>query len=155
MKNQEFKKFLFKSAVMTMACDGNIAEEEISEIKNMVFNEIYFMGFDYEDQLKDGIDNIKVNGKVAINQYLQELNSIELNEHQEILLVEVILKIIEADNEIQTSEIKFLQLVKSKLKTDEQTLIIKFPKQIDYLIDFNNYGLSDIFTEEIEINKLL
>lgn len=155
MKNQEFKKFLFKSAVMTMACDGNIAEEEISEIKNMVFNEIYFMGFDYEDLLKDGIEDIKVNGKVAINQYLQELNSIELNEHQEILLVEVILKIIEADNEIQTSEIKFLQLVKSKLKTDEQTLIIKFPKQIDYLIDFNNYGLSDVFTEEIEINKLL
>lgn len=149
MKNQEFKKFLFKSAVMTMACDGNIAEEEISEIKNMVFNEIYFMGFDYEDQLKDGIDDIKVNGKVAINQYLQELNSIELNEHQEILLVEVILKIIEADNEIQTSEIKFLQLVKSKLKTEEQTLIIKFPKQIDYLIDFNNYGLSDVFTYEI------
>lgn len=155
MKNQEFKKFLFKSAVMTMACDGNIAEEEISEIKNMVFNEIYFMGFDYEDLLKDGIEDIKVNGKVAINQYLQELNSIELNEHQEILLVEVILKIIEADNEIQTSEIKFLQLVKSKLKTEEQTLIIKFPKQIDYLIDFNNYGLSDVFTEEIEINKLL
>ena len=149
MKNQEFKKFLFKSAVMTMACDGNIAEEEISEIKNMVFNEIYFMGFDYEDQLKDGIDDIKVNGKVAINQYLQELNSIELNEHQEILLVEVILKIIEADNEIQTSEIKFLQLVKSKLKIEEQTLIIKFPKQIDYLIDFNNYGLSDVFTYEI------
>lgn len=149
MKNQEFKKFLFKSAVMTMACDGNIAEEEISEIKNMVFNEIYFMGFDHEDQLKDGIDDIKVNGKVAINQYLQELNSIELNEHQEILLVEVILKIIEADNEIQTSEIKFLQLVKSKLKIEEQTLIIKFPKQIDYLIDFNNYGLSDVFTYEI------
>jgi uncharacterized tellurite resistance protein B-like protein len=155
MKNQEFKKFLFKSAVMTMACDGNIAEEEISEIKNMVFNEIYFMGFDYEDLLKDEIEDIKVNGKVTINQYLQELNSIELNEHQEILLVEVILKIIEADNEIQTSEIKFLQLVKSKLKTDEQTLIIKFPKQIDYLIDFNNYGLSDIFTEEIDIKKLL
>lgn len=149
MKNQEFKKFLFKSAVMTMACDGNIAEEEISEIKNMVFNEIYFMGFDYEDLLKDEIEDIKVNGKVTINQYLQELNSIELNEHQEILLVEVILKIIEADNEIQTSELKFLQLVKSKLKIEEQTLIIKFPKQIDYLIDFNNYGLSDVFTYEI------
>lgn len=153
MKNQEFKKFLFKSAVTTMACDGDIAEEEIELIKNMVLNEIYFMGFNYQSPLKDEIKNIKINGKVAINQYLQELSIIELNEHQEILLVEVILKIIEADTKIQTSEIKFLQMVKSKLKTDEQVLIIKFPKQIDYLMDFNNYGLHDEFTDENYLNE--
>jgi hypothetical protein len=46
MKNSEFKDFLFKSAVIAMACDGNIAEEEIAEIKNIVSNEIYFMGYD-------------------------------------------------------------------------------------------------------------
>jgi hypothetical protein len=33
MKNSEFKDFLFKSAVIAMACDGDIAEEEINEIK--------------------------------------------------------------------------------------------------------------------------
>ena len=44
MKNQEFKNFLFKSAVMAMACDGDIAETEIEEIKSIVANEIYFMG---------------------------------------------------------------------------------------------------------------
>jgi len=153
MKNQEFKKFLFRSAVMTMACDGHIADEEVSEIENMVLNEIYFMGLDYEDLLKDGLDNIKIKGKLAINQYLQELNSIELNEHQEILIIEVILKIIEADSKIQTAEIKFLQLVKSKLKIEEQILIVKFPRQIDYLIDFNNYGFNDVFMEEIELSK--
>ena len=35
MKNIEFKPFLFKSAVMAMACDGDIAEEEITEIKKI------------------------------------------------------------------------------------------------------------------------
>ena len=86
MKNQDFKEFLFKSAVMAMACDGDIADTEIAEIKNIVANEIYFMGYDFEDPLKNNIDNIKANGKGAINQFLQEIETNNLNEHQEILL---------------------------------------------------------------------
>ena len=151
MKNTDFKTFLFKSAVMAMACDGDIAEEEINEIKNIVANEIYFMGYDFEEPLKSNIENIKVNGKNAINQYLQEIVTNDLNEHQEILLVEVLLRMIQADTKVEESELKFLQMAKSKLKTDEQTLIVKFPHQIDYLMDFNNYGQNEEFTTEISI----
>jgi uncharacterized tellurite resistance protein B-like protein len=150
MKNQEYKNFLFKSAVMAMACDGDIAETEILEIKSIVANEIYFMGYDFEEPLQNNIHNIKSNGKGTINQYLQEIENNNLNEHQEILLIEVLLRIIEADNHIQTSELKFLQMVKSKLKVDEQTLIVKFPKQIEHLLDFHNYGLFQEFTDELK-----
>lgn len=151
MKNIDFKNFLFKSAVIAMACDGDIAETEIEEIKTIVANEIYFMGYDFEEPLKNTISYIKVNGKGAINQYLQDIITNNLNEHQEILLIEVILRMIGADEKVEESEIKFLQMVKSKLKTDEETLIVKFPNHIDYLMDFNNYGLSTEFTEEIII----
>ncbi len=150
MKNQDFKDFLFKSAVMAMACDGNIAETEIEEIKAIVANEIYFMGYDFREPLKSNITNIKLNGKRAVNQYLQEIGTSGLNEHQEVLLIEVLLRIIEADNDVQQSELKFLQMAKAKLKIDEQTLIVKFPKQIDYLLDFHNYGLHQEFTDEIK-----
>lgn len=152
MKNQEFKDFLFRSAVIAMACDGDIAEKEIEEIKTIVDNEIYFMGYDFEEALNDNIEKIRGNGKSEINSYLQEIESNHLNEHQEILLIEVLLRIIESDDEVQENELKFLQMVKSKLKADEQTLIVKFPKHIDYLLDFNNYGLNKEFTEEINFN---
>ena len=152
MRNQDFKDFLFKSAVMAMACDGNISETEIEEIKNIVANEIYFLGYDFEAPLKNNIDNIKANGKEAINQYLQEIEKNNLNEHQEVLLIEVLLRIIEADKDIQTSELKFLQMAKAKLNIDEQTLIVKFPKQIDYLLDFNNYGLHQEFSDELKFD---
>lgn len=151
MKNTDFKDFLFKSAVMAMACDGDISDEEVNEIKTIVANELYFMGYDFEEPLKNNIENIKANGKGAINQYLQEIVSNDLNEHQEILLIEVILRMIQADDKVEESEIKFLQMAKSKLKTDEETLIVKFPNQIDYLMDFNNYGLHEEFTNEISI----
>lgn len=136
---------------MAMACDGDIADEEVNEIKQIVANEIYFMGYDFEEPLKSNIEYIKLNGKNAINQYLQEIATNELNENQEILLVEVLLKMIQADAKVEESELKFLQMAKSKLKTDEQTLIVKFPHQIEYLMDFNNYGLHEEFTNEISI----
>lgn len=145
MKNQDFKSFLFKSAVMAMASDGDIAEAEIEEIKNIVTNEIYFMGYTFEEPLKHNIDSIKANGKNAINHYLKEIETNGLNEHQEILLIEVLLRIIEADKDVQQVELKFLQMVKVRLKLDEQTLIVKFPNHINHLIDLNNYGLTNNF----------
>lgn len=151
MKNSEFKDFLFKSAVIAMACDGDIAEEEINEIKNIVSNEIYFMGYDFEVQLQKNIEAIKINGKNAVNLFLQEIANNDLNEHQELLLIEVLLKIIQADTKVEENELRFLHLAKSKLKTDEQTLIVKFPHQIDYLIDFNNFGLHEEFTNDIKL----
>lgn len=151
MKNSEFKDFLFKSAVIAMACDGDIAEEEINEIKTIVANEIYFMGYEFEEPLQKNIEAIKINGKNAVNQFLQEITNNDLNEHQELLLIEVLLKIIQADTKVEENELRFLHLAKSKLKTDEQTLIVKFPHQIDYLIDFNNYGLQEEFTTDIKL----
>ncbi len=108
------------------------------------------MGYDFEEPLKNNIDNIKANRKDAINQYLQEIGTNNLTEHQEILLIEVLLRIIEADNVVQTTELKFLQMAKAKLKVDEQTLIVKFPKQINYLLDFHNYGLNQNFADELK-----
>src|SRR5690606_23958133 len=118
-KAEEFQKFLFQSAVTMMACDGSIEEKEINEIKNIVENEIYFIGYDYEQPLRDNIDYIKTDANRAINQYLNNLSSISLSEKQELLLIEVLLRIIESDKRVEKNEVKFLQMIKSKLKTNE------------------------------------
>jgi len=152
MKTIDFQSFLLKSAIAVMACDGSIDNEEITEIKEMVSNEIYFMGFDYEKPFETNLNYIKSNGKKAINEYLSELSSLSLNDKQELRLIEVLIGTIESDNKVENNEIKFLQLVKSKLSVSEETIISQFPKQMNYLIDFNNYGLSEEFTEEIEFS---
>ena len=150
MKTEAFQNLLLKSAISVMACDGSIDESEIVEIKNMADNEIYFMGYDIEEPFETILNYIKQNGKKAINQYLNELDQLNLNEKQELLLIEVLIRTIESDNKIEDSEIKFLQMVKSKLGVSEETIIIQFPKQMKYLIDFQNYGLLEEFTDEIE-----
>jgi uncharacterized tellurite resistance protein B-like protein len=149
MRTDKFQPFLLKSAITMMACDGDIDKDEVAEIKNMAENEIYFLGFDIEEPLTMGIDYIKSNGKSAVNEYLDELTKAHLNNQQELLLIEVILRTIMADSKVEDNEVKFLQLVITKLSIDQETLIMNFPKHINLLIDFNNYGLHEEFTEEI------
>lgn len=149
MKNQEFKLFLFRSAVITMACDGDISDSEIEKIKDLAHNEIFFLDLDYEDLLHKYIIEIKQTGKIVINNYLTELASSQLSPRQESQLIELILIVINADNKAEENELKFLHLVTSKLKLDQETLIIQFPQNIDQLMDFKNYGINNEFTDDI------
>jgi len=150
MKTEAFQDLLLKSAVSVVACDGNIDETEISEIRNMAENEIYFMGYDFEEPLANNLKYLKEKGASAINEYLKEVSNANLNDNQELLLIEVLIRAIESDEKVEPNEIKFLQMVKSKLKTSEETIITKFPKQMNYLIDFHNYGLHEEFTDELK-----
>ena len=153
MKTDVFQSLLLKAAVSAIACDGSIDATEINEFKNIAENEIYFMGFDYEDLLDVSLQQIKSKGAEAINDFLNELSSSSLNENQELLLIEVLIRVIESDEKIEPNEVKFLQMVKAKLKTNEETIITKFPKQINYLIDFHNYGLHEEFTEQLNFEE--
>jgi len=150
MKTEVFQELLLRSAISAVACDGSIDEAEILEIKNMAENEIYFMGYDFEKPLANNLNYIKEKGVTAINEYLNEVATANLNENQELLLIEVLIRAIESDERVESNEIKFLQMVKSKLKISEETIITKFPKQMDYLIDIHNYGLHQKFSDELK-----
>jgi uncharacterized tellurite resistance protein B-like protein len=152
MKTEAFQNLLLKSAVSVIACDGSIDEKEILEIRSMAENEIYFMGYDFEESLETNLQTIKDKGKTAINDYFKELASADLNDNQELVLIEVLIRAIESDQKVEPNEVKFIQMVKSKLKTSEETIITKFPKQINYLIDFHNYGLHEEFTDELKFD---
>ena len=151
MKTNDFQKLLFQSAVSVMAIDGEIHDKEIEEIKSIVKSTAYFLDFEFEKELENNIINIKQKGKEAINQYLITLSDSQLNEKQEVILIEVLLRIMEADEKFEDNEVKFLHMVKSKLKTTEEVLVMKFPKQIDHLIDFNNYGSFSSFESDLTI----
>jgi uncharacterized tellurite resistance protein B-like protein len=152
MKSAEFQKFLFRSAVTTIAVDGEIHNSEIEEIKSIVNSTAYFLDFEYEQVLKEIITDISLKGKEAVNEYLITLSESDLSEQQKIILLEVVLRMIEADKGVHPNEIQFLHLVKAKIKLSEELIFIKFPKQIDYLLEKNDYGENDIFDAELKFN---
>ena len=134
MKQNEFKKLLFKSAVCVMACDGEIHDDEIKEIEIISNKTQYFKALDCNSELKTILDDIKDNGRKVIFNYLDSLSTLDLNTVQELLLLEVIMRIISADKKVDENEVRFLKLVKAKLKVHDELIKERFGV-VDYLFD--------------------
>lgn len=140
MKNKDFKKVLFKGAFSVMACDGDVAESEVVEMKEMLSNSPYFDGLDHETEIKIAFDDIKANGTKSIENFFNLLKSSDLSERQEFQLVEVLARMVEADGKVEDSELFFMHKIKSSLRqlTDEK-IIRYFPRHIDLLLDLGRF----------------
>jgi len=123
-----FKKLLFKSAFCCMACDGHIDQKEIEEIKKMDTNTTYFGDIDLSSELEELISDLSKNGKKVVNDLFEELRKIELNPVQELLILEVVLRIIYADENIDENEVKFLKFLRGKLEVYDQFIVDRFGK---------------------------
>jgi uncharacterized tellurite resistance protein B-like protein len=152
MKNTEFKKILFKGVFSVMACDGEVSEAEVVELKEMLANSPYFDGLDHDAEMKAAFKDVVANGTQSVNNFFSLLKSIELSERQEFQLVEVLVKMVVADGKIDDNELFFMHNIKSSLKllTDAK-IIINFPRHIDLLMDLGrfeshsiNHNLSEI-----------
>jgi uncharacterized tellurite resistance protein B-like protein len=135
-----------------MAADGEIHEKEITELKSFVSESAYFLDFDFEPALKENLSSVRSHGKDSINGLLKDLTLFDLNKHQQLILVEVLFRIMDADHKIEENEIVLFQKIKTKLNIPDEELILKFPKRADTIIDFKGYGKDEYFDLDININ---
>jgi len=126
MEKNEFKKILFKVAFCAMACDGKIQKEEIEELKIMDKNTSYFAEIDLSDELKQLVNDFKNKGTKVIEELFELLRETKLNPIQELLVLEVALRIINADNKHDENEVKFINFLRSKLKLHDETINDRF-----------------------------
>ncbi|MCC5945685.1 MAG: TerB family tellurite resistance protein [Bernardetiaceae bacterium] len=157
MKPIEFKKILFKGAFTVAACDGDIDETEIAALKEMMQHSLYFEGLDYDVEIHNAFRDIKTNGEKAVQGFFASLQNMTLTELQEFQLLEVLIKLIEADGHIAENELHFLYNVKISLKhVTEAKIVSKLPKSLNLLLQtsqFANYSLN-LDTESIKLSDL-
>jgi uncharacterized tellurite resistance protein B-like protein len=135
MKPKDFKKILFKGAFIVAACDGAIDETEVTALKKMMQYSLYFDGLDYESEIEIALDEVKKDAQEMIQKYIALVEESELLERQEFQLVEVLIKIIEADGVIDDNELDFLHQIKKRLKSiTNEKIISKFPNHINLLL---------------------
>ena len=132
------KKMLFKVAFCAMAADGRIDDREIEEMQIMDKNTSYFADIDLSNELKNLLADFEKKGKKIIQELFDELKNINLTIIQELLILEIALRIISADDDIDENEVKYVKLLRSKLKVHDETIKDRFGI-IDYLIN-NNYA---------------
>ncbi len=138
MDNKSFRELLFKVAFCSMACDGHIDDREIEELKKMDKKASFFQAINLSDALDQLVKDFDQKGTKVIEELFTFLRETDLNPVQELLVLEVALRIINADSKYDENEIKFIHLLRSKLTLHDSTIHDRFGK-VD-ILSTNEYS---------------
>lgn len=130
----ETKELYLKTLFCCCACDGEIAQKEISLIKEIINTTSMLKEMDVESCLNSYVEKINQHGKAFLNDYLDELSNLRLTEEEQITLVELAINMIEADNQVVYSEIKFFKKIRSYLSITDEYILNRLPDKGDYLL---------------------
>ncbi len=129
---EEFNKVLLLTSVCCMACDGEIAKEEVSTLKKLSEEQHLFEKDDLNGVLPIIMDSLTKYGYEFVKSYLDLLGNADFSDIQALQILDVAAKTIYADNKIEYDEIKFFKSIRRNLKvTDEQIL-----SQVDGVEDY-------------------
>lgn len=103
------EELYLKTIFCCIACDGDIATEEVDMVKDLCAKDNIFHDVDSEKYLNSWITEINEQGGMFLQSYLKELISVDLNETEQLLIVSLAIKAIEADNRIEYTEVKFFK----------------------------------------------
>lgn len=137
----ETKELYLKTLFCCSACDGEIAQEEVSLVKQLSLNDSSFEGLDVENILNSYVERINNQGSIFLKDYLNEVDNATLSDDEQVKLIEFAIKMIEADNQILYSEVKFFKKIRNRLDISDESILTKLPNTEDYL-------LPDIMVEE-------
>lgn len=133
MEQIEFKKLLLESALFLMSCDGEIAEVEVNELNEIANKTTYFAGIDLKKELTNLLPQFKTTNKVALQNFYRTLRSKDLSIVQELLLLEINLRLTYSDKKLHESEIEFIKALRGMCNVPDDVLIERFGK-LDFLM---------------------
>lgn len=132
--NMISQDLLFKTAFCCMACDGDIASDEIDLLREFVGKEDSFKGYDVQGALNQCIVDINDRGASYLGSYLKDVAGADLDDESALKLVTLAIQMIEADNKVEYSEIRFFKKIRNELKISDDKLFEAFPDKEDYFL---------------------
>lgn len=162
MVELSFEELLLDTAFYTMACDGDIADEEVEAIRSMSAETDIFNDLEVEVLLNKKIRQLNKFGELVIRRFLRITNKRDFTESQKNSLLKVAIDIIFSDNEVEYNEIRFFRHLKSNIAaSDKQVLAINenatelLGEEISYT-DLADSSKSQFFSEgdRIEFDEI-
>lgn len=142
------QELYLKTMFCCMACDGNIATEEIAMVKAIATQTSLFEELDTESILNTYVAAINQNGMLFLRNYLNELSEENLTPNEELVLIDLAIKMIEADSHIEYSEIKFFKKIRSRLSVSDEQILEQHPNKEDFLLPDINVTEVPIWNED-------
>jgi hypothetical protein len=153
MEKLNFKEILLRTAVCAIACDGDIDDREKEALYNIEKKSPYFSEEDLSSTLDQLIENCMSNFQSFKDELFKSLDEVELNIVEELTLLEISFRIIEADKIEQESEQEFVISLREHLKLGNDMIIERFGV-IDYLTKEESEFKSFDYTADIEIKEI-
>lgn len=126
-------ELFLKTAFCCMACDGVVATEEVDKLRSIV-SEMTLVDSNIETVIDKYVDGINSNASKFIDDFLHDLKSAELDEANSLELIKIAVDVIESDNDVAYSEIKFFKQVRNCLKISDEKILSIYPEIEDYLL---------------------
>lgn len=150
------------TAFVCSACDGDIAVEELAYVKDLANDSAVFGDLDVENLLNLYVQQINEEGIRFINRFVRELSDSELTQEQQLKVIDIAIKMIEADGKIEYSEVKFFKKLRPALSISDEAILAAMPDIEDFLLpdlivreyefelesDFSQIDLSSIDNKE-------
>lgn len=148
------EELLLKTIFCCIACDGDIVAEEINMVINTCTNDKLFSNIDVEKCLNSWVSKINEKGALFLQTYLKDISSFELNEQEQLLLVSLAIKAIEADNRIDYTEVKFFKKIRARLSISDEIILSKYPDKEDFLLPDINVSEAPIWNDNTHFSQL-
>ena len=123
MESKEFSKELLKIAFAATVCDGDIDESELEVIRALEKEDFYLKGEDLSDVLdqyeKDAEDDFLEFANTAV----KETYKLDLSPAEKMVIINLAIAIVRADNKMQLEEISFIKSLILNLQLPEELVI--------------------------------
>lgn len=128
-----FDQLLLKTAFCCMASDGHIDKREVNLLRSLCESSTLFEKFDFEEHINLLITKINSGPQGFIKNFFEQLESATLSKNEELILIDFAIKTINADEQIEYSEIKFFKNIRHRLKIKDEDILKAFPNIEMYL----------------------
>lgn len=130
----EANELYLKTAFCCMACDGDIAEEEVALLNSIATNEHVFDGLDIQNKINEYVSAINEKGNLFLNEFINEVKESDLDDDAALQLIKIAIETIEADKLIEYSEVCFFKRIRKQLRISDAVVLEAMPDKEDFFL---------------------
>lgn len=126
MNKLKNRKLLFRAACSAIVSDGYIADDEIQELRYIDESTPYFSDIDLSSDIDIFLKNYEQIGNQILNQAIEDIKKANLSPVMQLLILEVVLRIVYSDEKILDQEIEFIRDIRRALPVSDQIIQERF-----------------------------
>lgn len=148
------KELYLKTIFCCMTCDGDIVEAEKEIVRQFCASNELFKGMDTENFLNKWIEEVNRNGEMFFRSYLNEISEMNLSGQEQMMIVDLAFRTIEADNLIEYSEVKFFKKIRKRLSVSDEMILEKYPDKQDFLLPDIDMTDELVWNDDIKFTRI-